>query len=355
MLVILDMRAAEDRGTEPIVIRERFDTQMPTNINDIDFGPESTAPLIAQDGPSDVTFTLCLAMCCGFHLEISKRLTSSGHGGIAPASDSQSDEAVISYAQQLEARFIDRADRTHLVSTVAARTVRLVVLKLWLDMQYPVRVVPVMEGCAPTLAGRCSQVSRADMLRTAGLIMELAEFAESAPDAEAFHWWCTTFVQWHALAVGLAELCTQTRGEVVERVWRIIDSVFQRWSLRIADSERGMLWRPIRKLYKKAKAARSMAVGGASLGSSNTASSSRAAGQDIREAANNPTEAPHESLDLDELPLPDFILEAHSFSPAHFGQTDWMEEGAEDWIDWNEFVTGASGGADGEASANQVV
>lgn len=36
--------------------------------------------------------------------------------------------------------------------------------------------------------------------------------------------------------------------------------MFPRWSDRIADAKRGSLWRPIRKLYKKAKAAREAAL-----------------------------------------------------------------------------------------------
>lgn len=338
------MRASEDRGTEPIVNSERFDTPMPTNINDADFGPETTMALKERDGPSDITFTICLAMCSRIHLQINKLLTSSGNDATATASDSQADEEIISYVRLLEARFIDSADRAHLISYLTAGTVRLIVLKLWLDVQYPVRVLPIRGGSTPTVAGRCSRVSREVMLRTAGLVIELAESAESTPEAERFHWWCRTFVQWHALAVALAELCTQTQGEVVERAWRIIDTVFQRWSIRVADSDTGMLWRPIKKLYKKAKAARSMAVEYASVGSGNT--SSNLTNRYIIDAANNFTESAPERLESDELSLPGFILEAPSFVPADLVGEDWIEQGMEEWIDWNEFVIDASGSVD---------
>ncbi len=41
----------------------------------------------------------------------------------------------------------------------------------------------------------------------------------------------------------------------MDRAWRVVDEVFPLWAERIADTKRGTLWRPIRKLYKKAKAA----------------------------------------------------------------------------------------------------
>ena len=43
--------------------------------------------------------------------------------------------------------------------------------------------------------------------------------------------------------------------------WRVVEGVFPKWSDIIADTKRGSLWRPLRKLYKKAKAARRAALG----------------------------------------------------------------------------------------------
>jgi hypothetical protein len=91
--------------------------------------------------------------------------------------------------------------------------------------------------------------------------MELHEYKHNtSKEAERFRWWGATYVQWHPLAVALAELCAQTRGPLVERGWRIVESVYPKWALVVADSKRGALWRPIRKLYKKAKGARAAAL-----------------------------------------------------------------------------------------------
>ena len=63
-------------------------------------------------------------------------------------------------------------------------------------------------------------------------------------------------IQWHPLAVALAELCTQSSGPLVDRAWRVVDTVFPLWSEHVADTKRGRLWRPIKKLHKKAQAVR---------------------------------------------------------------------------------------------------
>ena len=41
MLVVLDVRAVEDRGMEPAIPRGSYDTRLPLNVNDEDFGPDS--------------------------------------------------------------------------------------------------------------------------------------------------------------------------------------------------------------------------------------------------------------------------------------------------------------------------
>ena len=76
------------------------------------------------------------------------------------------------------------------------------------------------------------------------------------PSGLPFRWISTIWVQWHALAVVIAELCVQTEGPTVERAWRVVNMVFEEIAQHVADSDRGKLWRPIKKLMNKAQAVR---------------------------------------------------------------------------------------------------
>lgn len=66
-------------------------------------------------------------------------------------------------------------------------------------------------------------------------------------------------MQWHALSVALAELCVQTEGVLVDRAWATIDRLLPLWSHKVADSKKGALWKPIRKLLRKARERRAEA------------------------------------------------------------------------------------------------
>ncbi|KAI1479184.1 fungal-specific transcription factor domain-containing protein [Daldinia eschscholtzii] len=263
-LIVLDIRASEDRGTNTIVARDSYDTRLPLNINDDDFGPESLSPLVERQGPSDMTFYLCTARCSGLFLAVEHAQDAPGIEDSGPPSKGV--EETLRHAQSLESQFVAGADPNHAPSYLASIMVRLVILKLWLMVQYPLH---------PRRRPQASSISRQGgagigtgegaaanvfpheaTLRTAISIVELNDHLATGPYGQRFSWWAHTYVQWHPLAVALAELCTQTRGELVDRAWHTVEDVFPKWSEVIADTKSGTLWRPIRKLYKKAKAAR---------------------------------------------------------------------------------------------------
>ncbi|KAI0882322.1 fungal-specific transcription factor domain-containing protein [Annulohypoxylon maeteangense] len=276
-LIVLDIRGAEDRGTTTILARDSYDTKLPHNINDADFGPGTRNNLTEKQGPTDMTFSMCTAQCSNLFLQVEHAHSALGisHDGEGSSksnsantssSASQSVEEIVRQAQTLESQFVAGADPNLAPSYLASVTVRLIILKLWLIMQYPVhpRRKPQLHPSITSTSGPSAKPSifpHEATLRTALSIMELNEYLQTGPYGERFQWWANTYVQWHPLAVVLAELCTQTRGELVDRAWRTVEDVFPRWSEVIADTKRGTLWRPIRKLYKKAKAARIAAVG----------------------------------------------------------------------------------------------
>ena len=82
-------------------------------------------------------------------------------------------------------------------------------------------------------------------------IMEKHNEILTTPFTEPWRWFI--WVQWHALAVAIAELCSRTEGPDVERAWEIVDVAFQQYADVVADTKRGMLWHPIEKLMKKAR------------------------------------------------------------------------------------------------------
>ncbi|TDZ66059.1 Bikaverin cluster transcription factor bik5 [Colletotrichum trifolii] len=263
MIVVLDIRAAEDRGTDAAIPRQSYNTRLPYNLDDDDFGPSTTTPLEDKLGPTEMTFCLCTSMSSGIFGNLRPRhpqLALEDDNG-SGAEHATSEDEIMAHAQRLEALFgtapkdtDEPVDARNLAAGNAAVTVRIIILKMWLSAQYP------FTPRGPAAAAK-PRVARETMLRTAVNTIELVEYS-STHYRQRFGWWIDSYVQWHPLAVALAELCVQTRGELADRAWQVVDRNFSEMGARIADTRRGTLWRPLKKLLRKAKAARAEALMG---------------------------------------------------------------------------------------------
>lgn len=69
-------------------------------------------------------------------------------------------------------------------------------------------------------------------------------------------WLFKTYNQWHALAFLLSELTRRTKGPLVQRAWRAVNSTLTEFQEQYHESKRGQLWRPVVKLLHTARQAR---------------------------------------------------------------------------------------------------
>jgi hypothetical protein len=243
-VLILDIRTSEDRGTDNIVLANTYDTSTPTLIDDADFSPASPGPLKPKDTPTENIVTNCMIACSSLFGSMVHQPHKMDDN---PNQASYTEDDLMERVRHLEASFIHNADHTHLPSLYASEIARIVILKLWLACQYPFSA----QSAVPR-----TKVSRETMLRTALSVMELQEKMQLPPWRDRFSWWTVSYVQWHPLAVTLAELCIRTEGDLVDRAWEVVDRVYPLCRDVIADTHRGTLWRPIKKLMSRAKAAR---------------------------------------------------------------------------------------------------
>jgi hypothetical protein len=64
-------------------------------------------------------------------------------------------------------------------------------------------------------------------------------------------WAWKNWVQWHALAVLLAELMVRPQEPSSDRSYTIATQSFRHYARLVADSESGLLWKPIAKLMRR--------------------------------------------------------------------------------------------------------
>ena len=115
----------------------------------------------------------------------------------------------------------------------------------------------ILRAVRPTVQMSGSVPPRLDspfVLQLAVNALRASQQIEEDPEAERWRW--IFWVPWHALAVALGGLCSIRDTGLAKTAWELVEKAYERNSGSVADSKDGMLWRPIEKLYKKARAFR---------------------------------------------------------------------------------------------------
>jgi hypothetical protein len=171
--------------------------------------------------------------------------------------------------QRLEDKYLKNCDMTIPLYWVTATLSRLVMSKMWLIVYHPHQrrdggkiTTPLRAGHANRNIGASLPQETKDKLFITSLEnIEYSMLLETEARTMKWGWLFRTYVQWHAIAFLLSELCIRTKGEAVERAWRALEATAGRWWFPIDNSEyrkgkQGCLWKPLRKLMAKARAAR---------------------------------------------------------------------------------------------------
>ncbi|KAJ5763761.1 hypothetical protein N7533_002442 [Penicillium manginii] len=247
-ICLLDVRASEDHGTDSQINESMYDTRLPLNVNDDDISPEMTETPTEREGFTDVTF--CLIRC-----EITCALRRANYGcsatrfsmGNSGPSIENCERMIHIISSRVEERYIKHCDMNIPIHWAAATVGRLILAKLWLVVHHPMtrkdRVTSV------------SQATRQSLFLTAIEVLEFGRLLEVDPKTAKWGWLFRTNMQWHGVAFVLSEVCVRPICPVTDRAWNAISSLYGDWKSQ-ATHKKGMLWRPLAALMKRAATSR---------------------------------------------------------------------------------------------------
>lgn len=249
----LDVRTSEDHGCDPSIVEQSFDSKFPLNINDADISPTSKVAPEEREGATEMTFDLLR-----YSVSTAVRRLSYAPAGPGPCRQKNAgfsledkEKMIEELNQYLEQKYLRHCDTTIPLHWVAATVVRLIMAKMWLVVHHPFQRAD---------AGANLPQETKDRLHTSIEVIEFSRLLETERTTLKWGWLFRTYVQWHALAFVLSQLCTRTEGPDVDKAWLVIESVFDDWGGAVSTNQRGMLWKPLRKLMIRARAARSHAL-----------------------------------------------------------------------------------------------
>ncbi|KAB8576206.1 hypothetical protein FH972_025734 [Carpinus fangiana] len=245
----LDLQFACDRGTDPMIQEDSYNTVRPLNITDTDMVPGQLEPCPERIG---ITETSLLVLCAQSDTLVRKLNFVSPRGAQRSYGDERDNWQARTRAVQDYLAFIPTiippgfvGKNTYERETAALAPIISSALELW-----AMRPLQRHPGLPPP------PYPSSTILTIAVQALERFEYVSRPREQESypFRWASTGWLPWHPFAVCMAELCqAQEDARLVARAWKIADSLYRYMSLQVAEGAAGPLWIPIKKLMRKAE------------------------------------------------------------------------------------------------------
>lgn len=155
------------------------------------------------------------------------------------------EKMVQEFTHHLEHTYLKHCDKAGPLFWVAATVARMVISKMPL----------VIYGFRPP--GReheLPQEIRDKLFISSVEVLEYTRLLENESTTQKWGFLFHTYVQWHAIAYILREICVRPPSASVERGWQAVNAIFTNWAEALRTTDRkGLLWVTVRKLMIKAK------------------------------------------------------------------------------------------------------
>lgn len=242
-ILILDLRSAEEVGSELTIPDTSFDTHMPLNINDADIDPSTVDMPPSRIGKSDNAISLVRFEI----LKTSRKLLAEMSSRQQKISIAEREDMLIEVYRDVEEKFLQHAVTEHdALWWVAAMVARIIMAKMCLVI-YQHHMFP---GSQQT---ELSEESRLRIYVASMEIVELGHRLNSDPRAKQYRWLFMTYTNWHAIAFNLLETCRRRWTALVERSWEAVSN-FERDPVDMEKkADHAAIFLPMRKLFLRAR------------------------------------------------------------------------------------------------------
>lgn len=247
-ILVLDLRSAEELGTDMTISERSYDTLKPSNINDSDISPESTDFPPAREGRSDSAVSIVRCEICA----LSRRLVAAASAmsslcpGVDQSSIAERERMLIEVYQRVEHKFLQHVlDETDPLYWVAAMIARVIVAKMCLVIYQPMLF--------PGSEFELSDEIRQRIYVAAIEVIEYNHKLNTDPRCKQYRWLFKTYTNWHAIAYTLIETCRRPWTALVERGWDAVTG-YDMDPLELAKrADHAAVFLPLRKLFTKAR------------------------------------------------------------------------------------------------------
>ncbi|KAF2155168.1 hypothetical protein K461DRAFT_109187 [Myriangium duriaei CBS 260.36] len=240
-ICILDIRTAEDAGTEPFVPQRFLEVPLPTKVNDLDIYPEmQRAPNPARVAPAMFYNELRIQTT----RNLRPILFSSDRKMCKDSLESKT-KAIEDLEQRLSDVYFTQCDLQIPLCGFAVSTAKLILAKARLGLY--ITAGPGMSGWSDEIEDRLFRES-VEILEQTHSLITYGSFAR--------WWWLVrTYVEWDAVVMVLRGICRRPRQAIsaIERAWKTIEIAFSSADHVAHNPNHQRRWRSLCQLKTRAQ------------------------------------------------------------------------------------------------------
>jgi hypothetical protein len=244
-ICILDVRTAEDSGSDPHILSDSFNTQFPSNINDASLRPDMSEMPQVNPGRTEMSFTLVRFEGSNFARRIvfSDKFCQENSYEILSAPEKC--VAINNFREQMERQYLSNLDKGIPLDFITAASIRLILVKLKLTVNKPRR--------------RQSQhlIMQPSFRRTCVEILDRARLLRQYEKGKQWLWLFQTYIEWDALCYLFIHLSLVPSCDDAHSVWSVASDIYDHWKHH-SDTCLDRRWRNIEELRSRALHARDL-------------------------------------------------------------------------------------------------
>ncbi|KAJ5886714.1 uncharacterized protein N7473_009388 [Penicillium subrubescens] len=244
-ICILDVRTAEDSGSDPHILSNSFDTQLPSNVNDASLHPDMSEMPEVNPGKTEMSFTLVRFEGSNFARRIvfSDKFCQENSYEILSAPEKC--VAINKFREQMERQYLSHLDKGIPLDFITAASIRLILVKLKLTVN------------KPRTRQNQNLIMQPSFRKTCVEILERARLLRQYEKRKQWLWLFQTYIEWDALCYLFIHLSLVPAGDDVHLAWSAASDIYDHWKYH-SDTCLDRRWRNIEELRFRALHAREL-------------------------------------------------------------------------------------------------
>lgn len=252
-ICILDVRTAENHGSDQDVAQQDFDTKLPLNIDDEALVPGCSKIPVPPCGITEMSLPLMRYEIISviWQLRSPPKPSSIVHGAEYSLSVVREiDRITDDCRKRLEHQFLKYCDMNVPVHWLIATVARMMLAKMWINVYHRYQLAEVRSIHKEHGRDRIFSMSLE--------IIDSCLLLERESSTQQWKWAFRNHVPWQALTFILSELCVRDQCETTDRAWTMVRSAFVEWADIAVTKGHDLLWLRMKRLLAKAQMARGL-------------------------------------------------------------------------------------------------